>query len=137
VTTNENQYDIEELQLAPDLQLMQYRESQLTTAIRTGDHDTIDRLLAEDFVALDGFERIERREFLRRVLYTEIVEPEGEPLWGARDEETPPNGVSHDWTDDQGIRHVRISFWSEAEEGLRLQKHISLTRRFDGAEIGK
>jgi hypothetical protein len=63
--------------------------------------------------------------------------PESEPLWVARDEETPPNGVSHDSTDDQGIRHVRISFWSEAEEGLRLQKHISLTRRFDGAEIRK
>ena len=135
VTTNEDQYDIHEQESALDPVLLQYRESKLTAAIRSGDVEAVDRVLAENFVAFDGDERLGRREFLRRVLYSEIIEPEGEPAWGVRDEETPANGVSHDWTNADGVRHVRVSFWADNEEGLQLQKHISLTRHFNGEEI--
>ncbi|MDN4647248.1 hypothetical protein [Curtobacterium sp. PsM8] len=133
--TNEDQNDIEEQEPALDPVLLHYRESKLTAAIRSGDVEAVDRVLAENFVAFDGDERLGRREFLRRVLYSEILEPEGEPVWGVRDEETPANGVAHDWTDADGVRHVRVSFWTDNEEGLQLQKHISLMRHFNGAAI--
>lgn len=135
MTENEDHPDVEEPGLELDPAIMQYRESKLTAAIRNGDHETVDRLLSDDFTAHEGGEPLDRREFLRRVLYFEVIEPASEPIWSVRDEETPPNTVSHDWTDQHGIRHVRISFWGNTEDGVQLQKHISLMRRFDGAEI--
>ncbi|WP_144762568.1 hypothetical protein [Curtobacterium sp. 9128] len=135
MTTNEDQYEVDVQTPALDPVLMQYRESKLTAAIRSGDVDAVDRVLAENFIAFDGDERLDRREFLRRVLYSEIVEPAGEPAWSVRDDETPPNGISHTWMDPDGHHHVRMSFWKADEEGLQLQKHFSMTRRFNGTGI--
>lgn len=135
MTTNDDQSDVEVQEPALDPVLMQYRESKLTTAIRSGDVDAVDRVLTEDFIALDGDERLGRREFLRRVLYSEIVEPAGEPAWSVRDDETAPNGISHDWVDADGNHHVRMSYWKADEEGLQLQRHFSVTRRFNGTGI--
>jgi hypothetical protein len=124
---------------APSQQRLQTVERRFHRAVREGDHAALEVLLSADFTAseLRGETGIPRREFLRRVIYAEITAPPSEPQWAEADEATPPGVVSYNWTDDEGDRSLRASFWISAEEGLRLHQHLAVERALNGMEIRK
>lgn len=121
---------------APSQDRLQILERRFHSAIRDANFEALERLLDDGFVAREvgGQQGIERREFLRRAIYSEVTVPVTEPVWEPVADETPPGHISYSWTAADGVSYVRGSIWRETEEGLRLRVHWAGKGAFSGGE---
>ena len=123
---------------APSHERLQTAELRFNRALRDADRASLEQLLTPDFTAteLGGESGIARREFLRRVLYAEVAAPPGEPMWTEVEQATPKGAISYSWTDNEGARSTRVSFWINTEEGLRLRQYIAVVHTLSGQKSG-